>query len=75
MPAARKITVILDNTVIHEQSFPAPGPYTIKTKPVSGSALTITVDKTFSVPGDHRTLGVILSEAGFARVSPTGDHR
>ena len=63
--AARKVTVILDNTVIYEQSLPAPGPYTIKTKPVSGSALTITVDKTFSVPGDHRTLGVILSEAGF----------
>ncbi len=63
--AARKVTVILDNTVIHEQSLPAPGSYTIKTRPVSGSALTITVDKTFSVLGDHRTLGVILSEAGF----------
>ena len=63
---ARRITVMLDNTLIHEQTLPAPGPYTITTKPVTGSAVTLTVDKTFSVPGDHRALGVILSEAGFA---------
>ena len=37
--------------------------------------MTLSFDKTFSVPGDHRALGVILSEAGFARVSPTGDSR
>ena len=72
---ARKITVAIDNNVIHEQTFPGPGAYTVETKPISGSAVTLSFDKTFSVPGDHRALGVILSEAGFARVSPTGDSR
>jgi hypothetical protein len=72
---ARKITVTVDNNVIHEQTFPGPGAYTVETKPISGSAITLSFDKTFSVPGDHRALGVILSEAGFAKVSPTGDSR
>jgi hypothetical protein len=72
---ARKITVAVDNNVIHEQTFPGPGAYTVETKPISGSAITLSFDKTFSVPGDHRALGVILSEAGFAKVSPTGDSR
>ena len=72
---ARKITVAIDNNVIHEQTFPGPGAYTVETKPISGSAVTLSFDKTFSVPGDHRALGVILSEAGFATVSPTGDSR
>jgi hypothetical protein len=62
---ARKITIALDNTVIHEQSFSASGTYTVATKPVTGSTLTLIFDKTFSVPGDHRALGVILSAAGF----------
>ena len=62
---ARKITVAVDNTIIHEQTLPGPGAYTIETKPVSGSAVTLSVDKTFSGPGDSRALGLILSEAGF----------
>ena len=66
MAPARRVTVAIDGTVVHEQTFPSPGAYTILTKPVSGSAITLTADKTFSVPGDHRALGVILTEAGFA---------
>ena len=46
---ARKITITLDSAIIHEQSFPTSGPYTVTTKPVSGSAVTLTFDKTFSV--------------------------
>jgi hypothetical protein len=72
---ARKITVAVDNNVVQEQTFPGPGSYTVETKPISGSAVTLSFDKTFSVPGDHRALGVILSEAGFATESPTGGTR
>jgi hypothetical protein len=67
---ARKVTVTVDNTVIHEQTLPAPGAYTIETKPVSGSSVTLSVDKTFSGAGDSRALGLILSEAGFRRDLP-----
>ncbi len=31
----------------------------------TSATLILTVDRTFSVPGDHRRLGVILTEAGF----------
>ena len=34
-------------------------------QPGSGSAVTIVADKTFSVPGDSRELGLILSQVGF----------
>ena len=51
------------------QTFPAPGSYTLVSAPLTpagpSATVTITVDKTFSVPGDHRRLGVILSEVGF----------
>jgi hypothetical protein len=67
---ARTITVMVDNKVIHQQTLPGPGAYTIETRPVSGSSVTLTVDKTFSGPGDSRALGVILSEAGFRRDLP-----
>jgi hypothetical protein len=67
---ARKLTVAVDNTVVHEQTFPGPGAYTIETKPISGSNVTLTVDKTFSGPGDSRVLGLILIEAGFRRDLP-----
>lgn len=63
---ARRITIALDNNIVHEQTFAAPGAYTITTKPLQGSAVTLTFDKTFSAPGDHRALGAILTEAGFA---------
>jgi hypothetical protein len=67
---ARKITVIVDNKIVHEQTLPGPGAYTIETKPISGSAVSLMVDKTFSGPGDSRALGLILSEAGFRRDLP-----
>jgi hypothetical protein len=67
---ARKITVIVDNKIVHEQTLPGPGAYTIETRPISGSAVTLMVDKTFSGPGDSRALGLILSEAGFRRDLP-----
>ena len=62
---ARKVRVLLDGNELHTQDLPGPGVHTIITKPATGSAVTIVVDKTFSVPGDHRELGAILAEVGF----------
>jgi hypothetical protein len=62
---ARHVRISVDNAVVHEQSFPGPGAYTVETKPISGSAVTLEFDKTFSPPGDARALGVISSEVGF----------
>jgi hypothetical protein len=43
--------------------------YSLSSPPVKPDGdsvkLTITVDKSFSVPGDSRQLGIILTEAGF----------
>lgn len=62
---ARHITVSLDGKPMGEATYPSPGSYTFTSEPVSGSTVTITADKTFSTPGDHRQLGIILSEVGF----------
>jgi len=66
---ARTISITLDNKPIATQTFLRPGTYTIQTKPESGTVLTVTADQTFSVPSDHRTLGIILTGAGFLAAS------
>ncbi|HYP06401.1 MAG TPA: hypothetical protein VER03_09185 [Bryobacteraceae bacterium] len=63
--AARRLRVRLDDTPVGEHTAAGPGVYTFETKPISGSAVTLEVDKTFSPPGDLRKLGVILMEVGF----------
>ena len=66
---ARIVSVALDDKTIAQVTYPAPGAYTIQTKAIAPTGrtatLTISVDKTFSVPGDARQLGMILMEAGF----------
>jgi Dolichyl-phosphate-mannose-protein mannosyltransferase len=62
---ARKIAVLLDGTQVAEQTYVRPGKYELVSEPVSGSVVTVTVDKRYSVPGDSRELGVVLSEVGF----------
>lgn len=66
---ARQVTVVLNNQRVASQTYSNPGAYTLSTPPVTPSGATasvvITVDKTFSPPGDHRDLGIILSEVGF----------
>lgn len=62
---ARTLAVSVDNAPVLTQTVPGPGAYTFETKPISGSAVTLDVDKTFSAPGDARKLGVILMEVGF----------
>ncbi len=61
----RTFTLTLDGTEILKQTVPASGAHTLKSPPVTGQTLTITVDKTFSVPGDFRELGAVVLSAGF----------
>lgn len=66
---ARLVTVALDDRVVASQTYAGPGTYLLSTAPLKPSGdsanITITVDKSFSVPGDNRQLGIILSELGF----------
>ena len=66
---ARRVTLELNNQRVASQTYASPGAYTLSSPPLrpsgASATLTITVDRTFSVPGDHRQLGIILSEAGF----------
>jgi hypothetical protein len=66
MSQARKVTVLLDGVEVASQTCQGPGRYRLETAAkLSGDAVTIVVDKTFSVPGDSRMLGLILSDVGF----------
>jgi hypothetical protein len=66
---ARRITIALNNHVVAAQTYPAPGAYSLSSpalKPEGETAqITITADKSFSVPGDSRQLAIILTEVGF----------
>ncbi|MCP5116541.1 MAG: hypothetical protein GY953_37410 [bacterium] len=63
---ARAVRVSVDGKVVAAGEYNGPGSYTLTSEePVSASRVEITVDKTFSSPGDHRELGVILAGAGF----------
>ncbi|MDQ6698634.1 MAG: hypothetical protein M3Z36_00430, partial [Acidobacteriota bacterium] len=64
---ARRITISVDGKEWESQTFPGPGSYVMSTRPVTGSWITIAVDKTFTVPGDSRELGLILTDAGFRK--------
>jgi hypothetical protein len=66
---ARHVELLLDGRVVASETYSAPGTYTLKSPPQSpaGSTATVTlnVDRTFSVPGDRRELGVVVSGIGF----------
>jgi len=68
---ARRISLLLDGKEVAAQTYSKPDAYTLiapAQRPSNASAtLTIVVDKTFSVAGDGRELGMVLSEAGFKR--------
>ncbi len=67
---ARRVTLALDGAPAAEQTFLAPGSYILTSAPLTPAGptvtVTITIDRTFTAPGDHRRLGLILSEVGFA---------
>ncbi len=66
---ARQVTVALNDHAIASQTYAAPGTYSLSSPPMKpdgdSARLTITVDKSFSVPGDSRELGIILTSVGF----------
>jgi hypothetical protein len=64
---ARTVSVTVDSHIIAAKTFSQPGTYSLTTGPVRAGAITISADKTFSVPGDSRDLSVILTAAGFVR--------
>jgi len=61
----RIVTLTLDGLTLLTQTLPAPGTYTLQSTPITGSTLTITADRSFTVPTDHRELSLILTGAGF----------
>ena len=66
---ARRVSVSLDGVPVVEKTIASPGPYTLTSGPVAvaseAPALTISVNQTFSAPGDQRQLGIVLMGAGF----------
>jgi hypothetical protein len=66
---ARHVELLLDGLVIASETYGGPGAYTLQSParlPVSPTAtVTLTLDHTFSVPGDHRELGMVVSGIGF----------
>jgi hypothetical protein len=65
---ARNISLLVDGKVVAEQTFAGPGAYSLSAS-VDGDSpsitVTLAVDKTFSVPGDGRQLGILLQGIGF----------
>jgi hypothetical protein len=66
---ARRIVMTVDGQPVAERAYAGSGMHTLSSAPIAVAGesvtVTITVDQTFSVPGDHRRLGVILSAVGF----------
>lgn len=66
---ARRVTLLIDGEQVADQTYSKPGFYTLEAARMrpAGTAVTLTVvvDKTFSVGGDRRELGIVLGEAGF----------
>jgi hypothetical protein len=66
---ARRVTLRLDGREVASETYPAPGQYTLATpalQPAARSAaVQIEVDRAFSVPGDRRELGIVLTAVGF----------
>jgi hypothetical protein len=65
---ARHIVMIVDGGQAAEATFASPGAYTLEAligKGPDAVTVTLRVDRTFSVPGDLRKLGVVVAKIGF----------
>jgi hypothetical protein len=69
--AARTVTISLDGKPLASQTYPGPGPYSLRAPAAvtPGQAVTveISVDRSFRVAGDSRDLGIIVTALGFVR--------
>lgn len=61
---AKNVRLLLDGTQVHAAPL-IQGKQKIRTPAVQGSTVSIELDGAFSVPGDNRRLGAILTEVGF----------
>ncbi len=66
---ARRVQLLLDGREVASETYSGPGTYSLKSPPQtpagSTATVTLTIDRTFSVPGDHRELGLVVSGIGF----------
>ncbi len=65
---ARTVRLLVDGKTVAEQTFAGPGVYSLSAAaPGDSPSMTVTlaVDKTFSVPGDGRQLGILVGGIGF----------
>ena len=65
---ARRVRLLVDGKQVAEETFPGPGSYALSVPSPGGGAsvtATLAVDKTFSVPGDGRQLGILITGIGF----------
>jgi hypothetical protein len=66
---ARHVELLLDGRVAASETYGGPGAYTLRSPPQSPAGetatVTLTVDRTFSAPGDRRELGVVVAGMGF----------
>ncbi|HTR37172.1 MAG TPA: glycosyltransferase family 39 protein [Bryobacteraceae bacterium] len=67
---ARQVWVELDGHPVASQIYSRPGSYVLSSAPQNpgGDSVTVTIriDKSFSVQGDNRKLGLILTSVGFS---------
>jgi Dolichyl-phosphate-mannose-protein mannosyltransferase len=65
---ARHVQLLVDGQLVAEETFPGPGPFKLSAPFQTSNptaTVTITVDKTFTAPGDRRNLGVVITGVGF----------
>jgi len=65
---ARHVALLADGRLLAEDTFPGPGAYALAAPFQSDAAsitVTLSVDRTFSVPPDQRELGVVVTGVGF----------
>ncbi|MGH9645387.1 MAG: glycosyltransferase family 39 protein, partial [Bryobacteraceae bacterium] len=65
---ARHVQLLVDGQLVAEDTFNGPGSYKLSAPFQSSNptaTVTVTVDKTFTAPGDRRHLGVVITGLGF----------
>jgi hypothetical protein len=65
---ARHVQLLVDGQLLAPETFPSPGSYKLAVPFQSANpaaTVTVVVDKTFTAPGDRRSLGVRIVGLGF----------
>lgn len=64
---ARHVSMSVNGATVAEKDFAGPGGYTLTAtdRPAGIASVKLSVDKTFSAPGDQRSLGVVVVGIGY----------